>query len=381
MRCQTPAYIADPNRLISNLDELRDALRSEYRAVGVAYSVKTNPLALFITRALDAGFHPEVVSEAELDYVIDLGADPSQVILNGPSKTGDLLARAIKDGVFVNVDSIEELETVADLGLNDAPIGVRIAATLASGETGRFGVDLSVPETLDRARELTGQLSVVGIHIHHSSERSADSYVRRLENAVDAAAALGVTQLDVVDVGGGFASNMPDSIREKLPYPVSTFGEYGTAVGRRAQQLFGDTETTVILEPGIGVLADTMAYVCTVQAVKERKDGRMAMLDGSIFEVNPLRSAIDPPARLIGRDGSQTEQETLLYGATCMEVDQLGRISGEPQTGDRIMFDNIGAYGLTLAPDFIVPRSPVIDLDSGRVVRDRHDLRQVGGRP
>ncbi len=384
----TPFYFVSEQRLLDNIAHLREGVRAHYPDTVVSYSVKSNNLAAFVRACITNGVPVEVVSRAEYDYVAALGADLTTTIYNGPAKSAADMVFAIERGSFVNVDSLEELRQLAALGVS-APVGVRVPATLASGKGSRFGIDLSHAETLAEARELVAQLTVTGLHIHHSSHRDAESYGHRLQQLLDAADLLGITDLRTLDLGGGFSSPLPPELRDVITYETASYDEYGETLGRRAAELLGTDGPQLVLEPGIGVLANCATYVTRVTSIKHNGGRTFAVVDGSIFEVNPMRSSVNPPMHRLPGSGSDNGSgngnggagPAQVVGATCMEIDVLGELPETPAVGDLLSIENVGSYTISLAPDFIIPRSPVVSADTGELVRPRSSISAVGVGP
>lgn len=389
------AFFASSRRMVSNMAALTRAASVAYGGnVRSGYSVKTNYLRRFVRAAHDAGALIEVVSAHEYELARSIGIPPTDIVLNGPGKTPDLLERAIAASSMINLDSVEEMELVAAMSereRREITIGVRIAATLSNGEQSRFGMHLDDGDAVSRVRKIVreSRVRVAGLHVHHSSERSAQSFADRVRLLAKATAALGLDPeaLRWIDVGGGFASHPPVAIRNALSYPIDRPEAYAEAIARGIREHFGTTRATLILEPGIGVLADTMVYVSQITAFK-RSGGRLMLIsNGSMFEVNPLRSRISPPSYLVRGPLHESPEpfsapvKATVYGSTCMEIDQLGEVEAtfEPRAGDLIVTTNVGAYSLSLSPDFIYAQAPVICADTGATLRPRRDLGNFSG--
>ena len=373
----TPFYLAHTDRVAAEMDRLRSAFRRHHPNTELAYSVKTNYLPSLVRNAHDAGHRIEVVSRHELAYVRELGIPDDQIVFNGPGKTLDDLSDAHRTGVLVNLDSSAELAAAAKVGEQSGQpmrVGLRIAARLTSGDRSRFGV---VPELVkDSVNQLCseGHVEVVGLHIHHSSDRSAASFGTRVCTLAEAAHVLGLTALEFIDIGGGLASALPDRVREQLGYDVSTFDEYAHATAGAIEQAWGADRPTLLLEPGTATLSSALSYVTRV--VSRRAEDAIAVVDGTMFEVNPLRSRVEPPIDLLH---SRSGDETQLFGGTCMEIDVLGSVAGTPEVGDLVILTNVGAYTLVLSPEFIVARAPVVDAVTGEVLRARQATGDLGG--
>jgi diaminopimelate decarboxylase len=356
------------------MDVLRQGLCAPYPDGEIVYSVKTNSIPAILAAVLQAGFRLEVVSRRELDLARSVGATPRQILYNGPAKSLEDLLFCYENGVDVNVDSLDELELAASLASAAEPfrLGIRVAATLASGAVSRFGIEADDPATMQAIRRISdrGSIRIVGLHVHHSSRRDAPSYCDRLDLLFDAAQRLGIDPLEYLDLGGGMASVPPPSVAERLRYRVDTPAELAATIGRHALARLGTAGPKVILEPGIGVLAGAMNYVTSIVAVKQRRShGPIAVCDGSLFDVNPLRSAIPPPCVLVPASVAPRAPGTVpLYGGTCMEIDQLGALDQVPRKGDLAVVTNVGAYSVALSPEFITRRAPMYAVDGGEVI-------------
>ncbi len=368
---------------------LRDGLRRYYPNSEIAYSVKTNYLSDILRQVLAAGYRLEVVSRHELALARSIGARPAQVLFNGPVKNAADLALCRGLGIELNADSVDELELAASLASADRPfrIGVRVAAALGEGQTSRFGVDFDDPDSLARVRLLlaAGSIQIAGLHIHHSSRRDAQSFCDRLDRLRAVADLLDI-QPEYLDLGGGAASMPPPSIAARLAYPVDSHEHLASVLGKHALAVCGPCGPRLILEPGIAVLAGAMNYVMSVVAVKSRAgtSSSAAVCDGSMFDVNPLRSAIPPPCEWIPAVEPPRVEDaivtTTLHGATCMEIDRFDSLQGpRPRVGDLVAVGNTGAYSVCLAPEFIVERPPVYSVDQDRLLRPRQTAGQFQG--
>ncbi|MBY0505421.1 MAG: hypothetical protein K2X03_16025 [Bryobacteraceae bacterium] len=365
----TPLYLLDPRYVVDALRGLTAGLMRFYPNVEATYSVKSNYLAGILRAVLAAGFRLEVVSRHELALAGSLGAGSGQLLFNGPGKTREDFAYCQRQGIDVNVDSLDELRLAASLGTR-MRVGLRIAATLHNGSLSRFGL---VESDFDEVRQLP--VSIAGLHLHHSSRRDAQSYCDRLDRLREVAATLKI-EPEYYDLGGGMASVPPPEVAARLPYPIDPPEQWTETLGRHAARVLGAGGPRLILEPGIGVLAGCLQYVTSITAVKRRPTGDIAICDGSLFDVNPLRSAIHPPCVLLERTGTGAVP---LYGGTCMEIDQLGALAATPVPGDLAVVGNVGAYSVSLAPQFIVPPTPVYAVDTGELLRVRPALGEFLG--
>lgn len=385
----TPYYRASPSRLLAHLSEARSVLQAELGPAGgdVAYSVKTNYLTEFIRAAAVEGHPIEVVSENEYALVSSLGVGPERIIVNGPGKSLDFIVDASRAGSLVNLDSLEELMAVARWANGDGrelTFGLRIAARLSSGDMSRFGINIDHRPTRDAVRGLLAdpRLTCTALHLHHSSRREADSFAERVSLLARAARELDLQTVTRLDIGGGFASDPPPEIAAQLSYPISTISECIAAAASQLRSSYPDAAARpqLLIEPGLGVLADTMDYVSRVVAVKHQGSQTALICDGSRFEVDPFRGSIAPPTSPVlpppaesTNPGVEHSDAATIYGSTCMEIDQLGKLSSSlgVTVGTYLHTKNVGAYSLTLTPEFIFCRAPVVCADTGKLLRPR----------
>lgn len=383
----TPLYVLDVDKVLSSMHTLRDGLASHYPNSEITYSVKTNYLSHILREVLKQGYRLEVVSRHELTLAEQNGATPSKILFNGPVKSRGDLIYCYEHSIDVNLDSAEELEMAVGIGTLAKPfrLGLRVAATLKNGNVSRFGINFEDPAALEQVRQLLGSkcVEVTGLHTHHSSRRDAQSYCDRLDHLSYVAEQLCIKPT-YLDIGGGVGSVPPAAIVAQLSYPIDDPMELANTIGKYAAEKWGSDGPRIIMEPGIAVLAESMNYVTKIVSVKNRGTGQVAVCDGSLFDVNPLRSTIFPPCHLVAANpsaASVTVEDTRLYGGTCMEIDQIGILpAGErPLPGDLVVVNNIGAYSACLAPHFIVPSVPVFSLQANQLIRQRAALGDFHG--
>ena len=392
-RFGTPLYLLDVDKVLDSMRVLRDGLARYYPNSEITYSVKTNYLSHILAQVRLHGYRLEVVSRHEMMLAEQNGATADRLLFNGPVKSHADLVYCYENSIDINLDSADELELAASIGSQTKPfrLGLRAAATLKNGNVSRFGIHFEDPVALEQVRGLMSskRIEVIGLHTHHSSRRDAQSYCDRLDHLEHVAQLLGIVPT-YLDIGGGVGSVPPAEIAAQLSYPIDDPHELAVTIGQHAFKKWGSAGPRIIMEPGIAVLAPSMNYVSMIVSVKDRATGQVAVCDGSLFDVNPLRSTIFPPCQLLAVDSQDsnslsepkaTAVPTRLYGGTCMEIDQIGVLTaGErPRPGDLVVVTNVGAYSACLAPHFIIPAVPVFSLGTNELIRQRAPLGSFHG--
>ena len=380
-------YILDLNKFQSNSKCFIEALRSYYSNVRFAYSYKTNYIPDLAKAADDLGFYAEVVSETEYRLARRYGNPGSNIIFNGPIKTGAALETAFREGAIVNLDNLgelDELQQLLDGGvIKHAEVGIRASFDMGLERCSRFGLNVECGD-FDRACEridMDPRIDLIGLHCHFSvPQRDAASYRRRLRRLIDLAAGLSEpSRLRFLDVGGGFAGPLSPEFRKEFDIEMPEYEEYARAVaGEMSAAYPGGDGPELILEPGMGLLADTMSFVCRVHALKKSGSHRYAITTGSIFNVKPFLHGKNMPFRHVPTprtDDSKAHDIVQLTGYTCMEIDVLYRdYKGDLREGDYLVFDNCGAYAPILIPPFIRPAPAIIEHGTeARLIRRASD--------
>ena len=203
------------------------------------------------------------------------------------------------------------------------------------------------------------------MHVHRTSAtRSTEVYKNICTYAVEVTRTLGLDP-EFIDVGGGYYGNMPGKPRHK---------EYADAIYEALKPL-GDIR--VIVEPGNGLIASTVKYMCEIIDIKHIGDKTILASDGSRIDIDPFFQKSKYNCRIVKKEGNCKSIGVsfgYLTGGTCLEKDVITEISGENIiTGDRVIFDWEGAYTMALTPNFIrfLPTVYATDGDDLITVRER----------
>jgi diaminopimelate decarboxylase len=343
----SPLWLVDLDRVRERWRGFGDAFDACWPEVEIAYSYKTNRLPAILRTLAAEGAGHEVVCAAEYALARDaIGADGSRIVVNGPAKPDELLARAGHDGALVIADAPDELERAARAGVRR--VGLLAAAARRARDLGLHVEALSahlVSTGFDRPlAEAKRPGAAIVVHWPPEPDRHAD-----------AAGHLGAlaTQLgvDSVDLGGG------------LPAAPGVIGHArAIATALRSSGFVG----RLVLEPGRAIVTDAVALACTVVGVKELADGaRCVVADAG---TNLLPGALWRPPRIDALDGGASAGPALVSGPLCLNVDVLHPAVELPRVavGDALLVRDVGAYQQTQSTQFGELRPAVVAFDEGR---------------
>lgn len=370
-RIPTPYFLLNEPILQRYFDMLTGALKENWSNYRIGYSFKTNSLPWLVNFYKKQGAYAEVVSKDEYGLAKYLGFQDSEIVYNGPYKDEQSFRDVVLAGGYVNVDSKWELEWLTKLSgeleeekaeekekVSEIHVGIRVNFNLEQmcpgettmGETsGRFGFSYENGEfakALSYVRALP-HVKVTGLHLHSSSKsrsvqifRSIAQMACRLKKEFD-------LTLSYVDIGGGYCGGMEG----RPEYP-----DYFPAIAEELHREFDPEQTQLVVEPGISLISKGSFFVTSVIDVRDIRDTRYLITDGSRFNIDAtmIKSSYLYHTKLQNPSASVMERQEIT-GYTCMECDRLFTMENLPelQTGDQIIYENVGGYTISLNPLFI----------------------------
>lgn len=389
-------YILDVNKLRTNYKKIHHAFKSRYSEFIIGYSYKTNYLPYLCKELSKLGAYAEVVSRLEYDLAIKLGENPKNIIFNGPLKTKEDIQLALKNDSLINVDSMYEVNFVIDYAKNhpdkQIKIGLRLNFDISENgltilqdgyEISRFGIcteNGSLQQVITELEKISN-IKIIGLHGHFSTKtRSVQSYKSKTQKLCQIAKEYILNSIEFINIGGGIYGEMPKSFNINTP----SFDDYAEAICEVMNQEFGHSEKkpTLVLEPGVAMVANTFIFVSKVIEVKKIKEENFVLVDGSVHTIKPTMHKNNLPHRIIrNNDVEKNKNESFhIVGYTCMEKDYLAHDIKEvlPQINDYIIFGNVGAYTIVFSPPFIKERPAIIAMDNHEifVVRKKETFDQ-----
>ncbi|KYF73160.1 diaminopimelate decarboxylase [Sorangium cellulosum] len=361
-----------------------------------AVAIKANPLVEVLRAAVDCGAGLEAASLEEVKLAAAAGCPPGRIVYDSPAKTRDDIAEALRLGVRINADNLDELERIDALvrhGEAGDRIGLRInpqigassiALTSVADRRSRFGVPL---EQADAVRAAFARYRwLTGLHVHVGSQGCALSQlvdgIRRVEALrQEVRRALGPAAARTMDIGGG----LPVAYRSTDRPPL--LADYAAALRLEVPTLF-EEGTTLITEFGRWVQAGCGFAVSRVEYVKEDSAGRTAILHlGADFLLRRAYHPADWHHDFVALDADAALKEgplspCTLGGPLCFGGDVLARDLPFPalSPGDLVLVRDTGAYTLSMWSRHCSRGIPaVLGVDGGelRVLRERERPEDV----
>ncbi|CAM0909359.1 unnamed protein product [Alopecurus aequalis] len=348
---QSAFYVLDLGRVA----ELYSRWRRALPGVRPFYAVKCNTDRglLGALAALGAGF--DCASRREVESVLALGADPgSSIVYANPCKPEAHVRYAAQVGVnLTTYDSESEVAKV-----KRCHPGCELLLRIKGPDNGEAKVDLGtkygargdevVP--LLRAAQRAGlRVAGVSFHVGYGGTRT-DVYQVAIEAAraaFDAAAALGMPPMRVLDIGGGFSAG------------TALFEEAAAVIRGALARHFGDLlpRVEVVGEPGRYFAETPFTLAARVIGKRARGETREYWIDDGIYgslNVVVTDGYVPRPRPLAAQTPGEKTYASTVFGPTCCALDTVvtGYQLPEMSVGSWLVFDDMGAYTTACACNF-----------------------------
>ena len=382
----TPLYIYSRATLERHWHAFDSALGKHPHLICYAVKANSNIGILNVMAKLGSGF--DIVSQGELERVLEAGGEASKVVFSGVAKSRAEIMRALEVGIrCFNVESIAELHHInqiaGEMG-KIAPISLRVnpdvdAHTHPYISTGlkenKFGV--SVDEALEvyKLAATLPHVKITGMDCHIGSQLTelqpfldaTDRLIRLIEQLKED----GIT-LKHLDLGGGLGVTYTD---ETPPHP----SDYAAALLNKLKN-YKDLE--IILEPGRAIAANAGILVAKVQYLKSNESRNFAITDTGMNDM--IRPALYEAYMNIIEIDRTLEREKAIYdvvGPVCETSDFLGKQRELAiAEGDYIAQRSAGAYGASMSSNYNSrPRTAevLVDGDKAHLIRRRENLSEL----
>ena len=380
-RIGTPFYCYSTATLRQHYTRLKDAFAQN--EVTICYSVKANSNLGVIATLADLGSGADVVSEGELRRALLSGIPAEKIVFSGVGKTEAEMTYALNaDIAQFNVESRAELEQLSEVATKQgkvARISLRVNPDIDAGthekiSTGKaenkFGIAWDEAEASYAIAATLPGLEIVGIDIHIGSQiteltpfRNAFTKVADLlEKLTDAG-----HNITTLDLGGGLG----------IPYgpedaPPPSPEDYANLI----DEIFGDRECRIFLEPGRLIAGNAGILVTSVIRTKKGEAKNFIIVDAAMTELMrpTLYGAYHDIQPVITNGNVQDVWDVV--GPVCETGDFLGseRSLPEPQKGDLLAIFTCGAYGASLGSSYNTRLSApevLVDNEKFEIIRTR----------
>ena len=386
----TPFYLYSSNTLINNYKLLHKMLKGINFLI--AYSVKANSNLSVLKTFAKCGAGADVVSIGELKKTLNAGISSNKIVYSGVGKTKDEIAFALKNKIEqFNVESIEELETVAKIAEQTnalANIALRVNPDISAGghpkistgkKTDKFGIPISEAKKVYELAKKFKSLKVVGIDIHIGSQiRHLTPFKKAFKKVLSFCMELDKLGFNIknIDLGGGIGINY-DTDEQDQQFLI----EYTNLI----KSTFKKTKKKIIIEPGRFLVANAGILVTSVLYKKTIDSKNFLIIDAGMNDL--IRPALYDARHIIRPLKKKAKDKTVkkfeVVGTVCETADIVvknANIYNSVQQGDYYFIDKAGAYGHVMASSYnskSIASEIMVNKDNYCVIKKRIDPEDI----
>ena len=381
-RAATPSFLYFRQILLLRLADLQKCLPSFFQ---IYYAVKANPNTSLLRELSALGVGADVASLGELHAAMANGIDPDRIEFSGPGKSEQEIRVAVQRGISsINAESLLELEKITQISCQvgvKARVGLRVNPRRPSGGAGlsmsgdtQFGIPLSdLPEALKLIQGNANTMSFTGLHVHSGSQLLASAdIVENFRMILDIAfetVNLGILPVKKINFGGGWGiSYFPNQKSLNLK-----------EIAEGLEDLFSNpkysslAQIRYIVEPGRFLVGECGLYVTRVLYKKGGVSKRFLIVDGGMHQHYLLAGGMGQVIRrnfeldIFSIDSHESPSSGTydIAGCLCTPQDILASnvvYDRDVRVGERIVFFNSGAYGVTASPSKFLGHEPPIEM-------------------
>jgi diaminopimelate decarboxylase len=375
----TPLYLYDADKIVGQLDKLKEAFEGMNVRFKYAAKALTNINILKLMRQQGVGL--DVVSIQEAWLGIKAGYEPKDILYTPNCVSFEEIKMAVELGVTINIDNISILEQFGHEFHDRVPCCIRLNPHIMAGgntkiSTGhidsKFGISVLQMRHLLRVVK-TNNIKVIGLHIHTGSDiLDAEVFLRGAQIVFDAAQDF--KDLEFLDFGSGFkvayrqddATTDLNHVGNRLKVAVDGFvKEYGK-------------EVEIWFEPGKYLVSEAGYLLVRTNVIKTTPATVFAGVDSGMNHlIRPMMYDAYHDMFNVSNPAGTSRVYTVV-GYIC-ETDTLGsdRKLNELHEGDVIAIKNTGAYGYSMSNNYnsrFRPAEVLVINGEAKLIRKRETL-------
>jgi diaminopimelate decarboxylase len=350
----TPLYVYHAEKIKEQYFKLQNAFSNSNTIFFYACKALTNVNILKYVRNLGANVDCSSINEVRL--ALYAGFPSTRILYTSNGIDFDEIREAKELGVYINIDSLSNLEKFGNAFGHSYPVGIRFRPNILAGgnmkiSTGHDKSKFGIPvDQIDRILKLVNkyQLHISDLHVHTGSEiKDVDVFLKGIEVLFDIANHF--EHLEFIDLGGGFkvASREGDHetdiplLAEKVNL---AFASHPYKNGKKLQVWF---------EPGKFLVSAAGNFITKVNVLKETSSADFVSVNSGFNHLirpmfydayHHIENISNPegPLKNYSVVGNICETDTFAWDRPINEV----------REGDYLVFRNAGAYGFEMSSNF-----------------------------
>lgn len=350
----TPLYVYHAEKIKEQFQRLSSAFAQTDAVFFYASKALTNVNILRYIKNLGANVDCSSINEVRMARFS--GFPPDRILYTSNGIDFSEIEEAKEIGVFINIDSLSNLEKFGKKFGNSYPVGIRLRPNILAGgnlkistghDKSKFGIPVEqLPSILDLVKEY--DLRIADLHIHTGSEiQDADVFLKGVEILFSIVPHF--KHLTVIDLGGGFKVAAKPGDRETdinllADKVTEAFAKHEQATGRHLQIWF---------EPGKFLVSEAGSFLTSVNVIKETAAATFVSVNSGFNHlIRPM--FYDAYHQIVNISNPEGEEKNYAVVGNICETDTFAwdRRLNEVREGDCLLFRNAGAYGFEMSSHF-----------------------------
>ena len=378
----TPLYVYDSNKIVDQINTLKQAYTGADLKIKYAAKALTNISILKFIRAQDVGI--EVVSPQEAQLALRAGFNPSEILFTPSGVDFSEIEEGVSLGFVINLDNLSVLQKFGEKYGSNYPCGIRLNPNIMAGgnikiSTGhsnsKFGISIlqleKIKEVVDRYK-----IHVKGLHIHTGSDiKETEAFLKTAQVLFDTAKHF--PDLTFIDFGSGYKvaykeGDVVTNVLELGKKLTEAFTSFCQSYGRKME---------LWIEPGKFIVSEAGTFLTTTSIVKETPAITFVTVNSGLNHL--IRPMMYDAYHHIVNVSNPTDPKKIytVVGYIC-ETDTFGsdRELNEVKEGDILAFKNAGAYGFSMASNYnsrFRPAEVLVINGEAKLIRERETLDDI----
>ncbi len=384
----TPLYVINEQMIRERYRSLKEVLNREYKNNQINYAVKANSNLSLLKILNSEGASFDCTSMGEVYTCFKAGISSEKMIYTGNMFTDNDFKFAVKNNVFVNLDSLSQLNRLVriyeNLGKEKKAISFRINPefgaghhkhTITAGKDIKFGIlEEQAIEAYRKAKEIG--FEKFGIHQHIGSGvinaldfgKPAEKFISIIKKIIEVLK----IRFEFIDFGGGLGISYRP---EEEPLDLNKYREIVIEPFKNLVKSENIGEPVFKIEPGRFLTAESSILLTQINTIKNNGYNLFAGVDAGFNTL--LRPILYNSYHHIIPCNIKGREKTLTYdvvGPICESGDILGknRELKKLEEKDILAILDVGAYGFTMSSNYNSrPRSSEILINNGKIFKIR----------
>jgi len=340
---KTPGFIFDEVDIIAQIKKIREL--SDICGANLLYSIKacSSINVLKIISPLVDGFSCSSLNEIILSKEI-LG-ESGTIHFTSPCIRPVDAEQIANNTNYIHFNSTSQWKMYRDIFSSNKSCGIRVNPALSYIDDNRYDpcrAQSKLGVQIDELAQLYKQdtncmIDITGLHFHTNCDSDDLGQLAETVNHLCLVAAPILENISWINLGGGYLLDAPKGVNE-LTYAIN-----------RLRTEFG---LKVFLEPGAGIVRGSGYLVSSVVDVFDKDGVNIVVLDTTVNHLPEVFEYQYEPSVLEHIENASFR--CTLAGSTCLSGDVFGEYSFKKplEVGDKVIFNDVGAYSMVKAHTF-----------------------------